>query len=555
MENSTDHPKKYKSLGMVLGVLVFILAAVPLLTSAILLAVQDMLVIRPWQIFVIVGITVVFALLVYFYIRSRVLGPLSYLLKACEQASRGDLLRTVEPSSQIREIRQIEVGMGQLFGSLRQMVGKIQISAEQTQEYAKSLASGIEEANEAINQIATTVNDISSGAEEQSQATDQTLQGVNERLEQVERISSNAKSAQETAEQMEQVIEDSSSKVENLIKSSEETAENNQKAREMIKKLTDQAEKITEIVNVVTDISEQTHLLALNASIEAARAGDSGQGFAVVAQEVRNLAEESGKSAEEISNLIYKVKEMVNEADRLVEQSVNNSRQGAEYADTARNALKEIVTAVHRVAEKVDDVQSGAQVLKESIQEVQDSVQKINEIAQSNAAGAEETAASTQEHTATMDEMNTSSDNLSKISEELLQLVNETLASEEVYQKYQDGINDIKEKLQEASENLKEIEIDKQEQDPYLNELANNPNVEMLFTTDRDGKIVYISRDVGVSDVSYRPWYKEAIKGEEYISNVYISQANDRPCVTVSLPILDAYGSVKGVLGADLFLG
>ncbi len=547
--------KNSMSMGGLLFRTMIMLALIPIGGAAFLLAWQDALTTNLLYFGVFAGVTLCTCLLGYIYLKKKILTPIHKLMGVCDRASQGDLLSSVAPTARIGELRRLEEGMATLFGSLRQMIGKIQKSAEQTQENTTSLAAGIGEANEAVSQIAQTVTDISQGTEDQSQATDTTLSGVDAHLKEVGTILTNARAARETSSNMTDRIHDGSRRIEALIESSKETAENNREAETVIHNLVAEAERITKIVNVVTDISDQTNLLALNASIEAARAGESGQGFAVVAGEVRNLAEESGKSAEQISQLIYQIKEEIEKAGELIKDSVQNSEQGREHADQSKVALDEIVQATQAITDKITDVEHKATRLKESTEDIHKSVTKINDIAQNNAAGAEETAASTQEHTATMDEMSQLSSNLADISTGLLDEVNKTLADEHVLAKYQGVMDDLKDSLIQAAQALSERDMDSNEQTPILRPIEEKSGVDMVFTTDSDGNLVYITQDVGVSNVSYRPWFKAAIQGDVYISNVYISQADDSPCVTISVPYQGEAGQRVGVLAADLTLG
>lgn len=122
---------------------------------------------------------------------------------------------------------------------------------------------------------------------------------------------------------------------------------------ERIKQLGEQSKAIGEIIQVIDDIAEQTNLLALNAAIEAARAGEHGKGFAVVADEVRKLAERSGKATKEIANLIISIQKGTDNAVSAMEKGISEVENGSRFAHDAGQALKEILVTVERANQQV----------------------------------------------------------------------------------------------------------------------------------------------------------------------------------------------------------
>ncbi len=218
-----------------------------------------------------------------------------------------------------------------------------------------------------------------------------------------------------------------------------------------IHELGEQSQKIGEIIQVIDDIAEQTNLLALNAAIEAARAGEHGKGFAVVADEVRKLAERSGKATKEIAELITDIQRGTKVAVESMQVGTKEVEAGVELAQDAGQSLTEIVNGVKTAGEQVhkimilineillsskevtDAVNNVAAITEEntaateemsaSAEQVNASMQNMASISEENAASAEEVSASTEELTASIEEISASGDQLAKMAQELQNLV------------------------------------------------------------------------------------------------------------------------------------
>ncbi|HKK20007.1 MAG TPA: methyl-accepting chemotaxis protein, partial [candidate division Zixibacteria bacterium] len=164
-----------------------------------------------------------------------------------------------------------------------------------------------------------------------------------------------------------------------------------------IGKLAKSADQIGEIISVIDDIADQTNLLALNAAIEAARAGEQGRGFAVVADEVRKLAERTGKATGEITDMIKGIQGETTEAVQSMESGISEVDNGRQLADSAGGSLTEIVSMSQRVMDMVQQIATATEEQSSAAEQISRNIEHISSVTKETATGAEQSAAAAEE--------------------------------------------------------------------------------------------------------------------------------------------------------------
>jgi twitching motility protein PilJ len=257
----------------------------------------------------------------------------------------------------------------------------------------------LERASKAANDVSTSANEIlvaaeqmASGASQQDQEITNTSSAVEELTVSMKQVSNNAEASAEAARRALEAAEQGNRSVRDTLEGMQRIRASVQNTAKKIKSLGDRSLEISEIINVINDITEQTNLLALNAAIEAARAGEAGRGFAVVADEVRKLAEHSRSATKDIAALIKAIQVETSEAVVVMEEGTREVEVGARLADQAGKALEAISTVVRQSAELVQEISLASKQQVRGTEGVANAMQIISNITRQTSQGARQTA-------------------------------------------------------------------------------------------------------------------------------------------------------------------
>ncbi len=290
--------------------------------------------------------------------------------------------------------------------------GDLTVSASVTEDITGAIADSINYAVEALRELVATINTTSvevSSAAQESRATamhlaeasehqaDQII-GASEAIQDmnsaIELMSSDAKESVEVAQRSVEIATKGAASVRNTIEGMDGIREQIQETSKRIKRLGESSQEIGDIVELIDDISDQTNILALNAAMQAAMAGEAGRGFAVVADEVQRLAERSSNATKQIDALVKTIQSDTNEAVTSMEASTAGVVNGAKLAENAGESLKEIETVSNYIAEMTGKISDSAMEQSEEARKVSEIMSVIQEITTQTSEGTAQTAIS-----------------------------------------------------------------------------------------------------------------------------------------------------------------
>ncbi len=342
------------------------------------------------------------------------------MVLAARQIAAGNLSADVKPKSE-------QDALGHAFVEMREqiagMVGQIRQTSQTVSAASKEMAATSQETGRATGEIAHAVGDVAQGAERQVLMVDAARNAAEDVARAASESAQSASQAAIVAHQTRKVAREGVDAAVNANEAMRAVTDSSQAVSETIHELAAKSDQIDTILATITTIAEQTNLLALNAAIEAARAGEQGRGFAVVADEVRKLAEKSQHATHEISVLISAIQGDTSNAVKVVEDGAKRTHDGAVVVERTREAFAQIESSVDEVTARIEQIAAASQQIAASAASMQESIGEIAAVAEQSSASTEQVSASTEQTSASAQEIAASAQELSANAEELNQLV------------------------------------------------------------------------------------------------------------------------------------
>ncbi|MEX1228357.1 MAG: methyl-accepting chemotaxis protein [Marinobacter sp.] len=335
-----------------------------------------------WYLGTAVAIAIVVGLGIALIITGLITKPLEIIVEQAEKVANGDLTGNIE------SIRKDELG---------RLIAVIQTMTVNLRSLIKELHDGVSQLASSSEELSAVTEQTSAGARQQREETDQAATAMNEMTATVHEVSQNASSAAQSAELADEHAKEGFNLVKQSVTQVDALSDDIEDSKKRIQKLQGDVSDIGKILDVIDGIAEQTNLLALNAAIEAARAGEHGKGFAVVADEVRGLAQRTQSSVEQIEALISKLQQSSADAAQSMDRNSDSADATVVVVRNAGEALKTIAEAVSNIQSMNLQIAAAVEEQSSVAESINVGVTTIREVTEQSATATEQIAIASNE--------------------------------------------------------------------------------------------------------------------------------------------------------------
>lgn len=396
------------------------------------------------------GILLVLSLIITYIFATLFTRPIIKLVDSAIKIKNGDLTERIEVTTD-NEIGQLQEAFNEMTISIGEILGQINRTTEEVGNFIVELNDNIEISSKASMEISQAIESVAADTTHQMTSVENTATAINNMVYEINQMTDRYNIVVGASEQASSLAQNGAENIKNIQNMMVEITNAANTSAKLIQNLDKHIQNIGVAGQLITQIAEQTNLLALNAAIEAARAGEHGRGFAVVADEVRKLAEQSRNASTDIISLISNIQNETRLAVEAISQGAEGVKDGNMITEKAAVSFAEIVEKTNQSTEAMRSLEENIDKIFQSVEVLENTITEVSNIAQATAAGAQEVLASTEEQNNVIEHVNASADALSEMAKGLKALVNR-------FKINTSGGSDIVEEKDEVNKDL-EVEL------------------------------------------------------------------------------------------------
>ncbi|WKV08353.1 methyl-accepting chemotaxis protein [Thermoanaerobacterium sp. CMT5567-10] len=368
-------------------------------------------------------ICLLIGLLIAYFFSKGITSNIKKIMQTMNEASKGNITQKINIKAK-DEVGQLAAGFNAMIDGIKNLISDVLNAANNVHVYSEKLFASSEKAEIITNEVALAMKGIAEGAQEQAKDAENSASLTNILSKNVDITIENSKHINNETDTVISAANLGIENIKDLSEKSKLTDFMHNKVKESTSYLKKKSLEIGKIVETITTIADQTNLLSLNAAIEAARAGDSGRGFSVVAEEVRKLASQSSKAASNIEQIINEIQQNIDTTYKIVEDASASIEEQNKALNKTVSTFYDIQTAVNRIVSELKKLNSSMEKISQSRTDMLTSIQNIAAVTEETAASTEEISSSTEEQKEAISEISKSAKDLNAIANTLMNSIN-----------------------------------------------------------------------------------------------------------------------------------
>ncbi|GIP65163.1 putative sensory transducer protein YvaQ [Virgibacillus pantothenticus] len=376
-----------------------------------------------WMGLIVTVVVVVLGMVTAYITANTIAKPLQRLKDRMKKIADGELSSEAIQAKGKDEVAELMMATNEMNDQLKELLMSIKSVASVVDDKSQGLNQAANEVQQGTEQVAATMEELASGAENQANHAanlasmmndlNSTIQEVTQSSDSIEKSSKGVLAKTKSGHEIMETTNDQMMKIDQIVKN----------AVDRVRGLDMKTQEISKLVTVIGEVAEQTNLLALNAAIEAARAGEHGKGFAVVADEVRKLAEQVSVSLNDIKSVVNDIQTESDQVTTSLQDGYKEVENGSEQMSKTKDTFEAIYQSVTEMTDSISVVKTHFERVSDSSKEMNASVGEIAAISEESAAGIEQTSASTQQASSSMQEVTSNAKRLANLADNLKTLM------------------------------------------------------------------------------------------------------------------------------------